>query len=69
MTDCGDYRLLRRYERARKEDIIAMQLLTDSLQKLFSSNRVWVKRLRNLGLQLVDHQNLLKTRLIRHAVA
>jgi hypothetical protein len=28
-----------------------------------------VKRLRNLGLQLVDHQNLLKTRLIRHAVA
>ena len=69
VTDCGDYRLLRRYERARKEDIIAMQLLTDGLQKLFSSNRVWVKRLRNLGLQLVDHQNLLKTRLIRHAVA
>lgn len=68
-TDCGDYRLLRRYERARKEDIIAMQFLTDGLQKLFSSDRVWVKRLRNLGLQLVGQQSLLKTRLIRHAVA
>src|SRR6185437_4862679 len=33
--DCGDYLLLRRYERARKEDILAMELATDGLQKLF----------------------------------
>ena len=35
--DCGDYTLLRRYERARKEDILAMELATDSLQKLFNN--------------------------------
>ena len=35
--DCGDYYLLRRYERARREDIAAMQLTTDTLQRLFNN--------------------------------
>src|SRR5688572_7893078 len=30
--DCGDYALLRRYERARKEDVLALQVTTDGLQ-------------------------------------
>lgn len=66
--DCGDYALLRRYERARKEDVLAMQTATDSLLKLFASRAVWVSRLRNTGLDLLSHLPLLKKLLIRQAV-
>lgn len=68
-SDCGDYGLLRRYERARKEDIAALELTTDGLEKLFASRAVWVAGLRNLGLSLVDSQLPLKNMLVRHAVA
>ena len=67
--DCGDIFLLRRYERARKEDVLSMQLATDGLQKLFASNTVWLSRARNLGMRLVQSQPLLKTLLVKHAVA
>ena len=69
VSDCGDYGLLRRYERARKEDILALELTTDGLQKLFASPAVWLARLRNLGLTLVNAQAPLKNLLIRQAVA
>jgi ubiquinone biosynthesis UbiH/UbiF/VisC/COQ6 family hydroxylase len=67
--DCGDHALLRRHERARREDVAAVQLTTDGLQKLFSENAVWITRARNLGLKLVNSQPLLKSFLIHHAVA
>jgi len=67
--DCGDYALLRRYERARKEDVLAMQLMTDGLQKLFMNDAVWVSRARNLGLKLADRLPLFKSFLVRHAIA
>ena len=69
VSDCGDYGLLRRYERARKEDILALEMTTDGLQKLFSSPVVWLAGLRNLGLTLVNAQAPLKNLLIRQAVA
>ncbi|MEK6592771.1 MAG: UbiH/UbiF family hydroxylase [Pseudomonadota bacterium] len=68
-SDCGDYALLRRYERARKEDILAMQLMTDTLQKLFNNDAVWLARARNMGLRLVNWQPQLKNLLVRQAVA
>jgi ubiquinone biosynthesis UbiH/UbiF/VisC/COQ6 family hydroxylase len=67
--DCGDHALLRRYERARGEDVAAVQFTTDGLQKLFSSNAVLLAGARNLGLKLVDGQPLLKNFLAHHAVA
>lgn len=67
--DCGDYALLRRYERARKEDIAALELTTDGLEKLFDTPAVWMARLRNFGLTLVDAQGPLKTLLTRRAAA
>ena len=67
--DCGDYALLRRYERARKEDVAAMQLTTDGLQKLFNNNVVFIAGARNLGLQFVNRQPLLKSLLVQHAIA
>lgn len=67
-SDCGDYRLLRRYERARKEDILAMELVTDGLQKLFGSTDPILIRLRNLGFEITNRLPLLKSRLMQHAL-
>ena len=67
--DCGDYTLLRRYERARKEDVLSMQLATDGLQKLFASRAVWLSRARNLGMQIVQSQPFIKNLLVKHAAA
>ena len=67
--DCGELALLRRYERARKEDVLAMQLATDGLQKLFMNDTVLVSKARNLGLSLTNGLPPLKSFLIHHAVA
>ena len=66
--DCGDLSLLRRYERGRKEDVFAVQLATDGLQKLFMNEAVFASRVRNLGLTLVDRVAPLKSFLVHHAV-
>jgi 2-polyprenylphenol 6-hydroxylase len=68
-ADCGDHALLRRYERARREDVLAMQVATDGLQKLFASDAVFLARARNMGLKLVDTQPWLKSFLVHQAVA
>lgn len=65
--DCGELGLLRRYERARQEDTLAMQTVTDNLQKLFNNSSRLLGELRNNGLQLVEQQNWLKRTLMRHA--
>jgi ubiquinone biosynthesis UbiH/UbiF/VisC/COQ6 family hydroxylase len=66
-SDCGDHALLRRYERARKEDVLTMQLATDGLQKLFASQAVWLSRARNLGMKVVQSQSIIKNLLVKHA--
>jgi ubiquinone biosynthesis UbiH/UbiF/VisC/COQ6 family hydroxylase len=66
--DCGDGRLLRRYERARSEDVAALQFMTDGLQKLFAAEGVWLSKARNLGLDAVGRQPLIKSFLVHHAV-
>lgn len=66
--DCGDYFLLRRYERARKADILAMQLVTDGLQKLFNNRNPALRLARNLGLSLTGSLPWLKNGLVQHAV-
>jgi ubiquinone biosynthesis UbiH/UbiF/VisC/COQ6 family hydroxylase len=67
-ADCGDFHLLRRYERARREDIASMRLATDTLQRLFNNDSAGWAKLRNLGLRLVNRQPQLKNLLVRHAV-
>ena len=67
-SDCGDFPLLRRYERARREDIATMQFTTDALQRLFNNDIAQLARLRNFGLRLVNRQSRLKNLLVRHAV-
>lgn len=66
--DCGNIHLLRRYERARREDILSMQLTTDMLKKLFNNRNPLLRRARNLGLNAVNHIAPLKKMLARHAL-
>lgn len=66
--DIGDLVLLRHYERARKTDMLTLGVLTHGLQQLFDSKQPMVKKLRNLGLALTEHQPGLKRRLIKQAI-
>jgi len=67
--DAGDWLALRRYERARKADILAMQAVTYGLQKLFNNDNPMLGWLRNTGLNAVDKIAPLKRLLISQAVA
>lgn len=66
--DLGSYMLLRRYERARKTDLLEMQLVTHGLHMLFDSDRELTRALRNWGMKALNHQSLLKRQLIGQAV-
>lgn len=66
--DCGDYALLRRYDRARQEDIFSMLTTTDTLKKLFCNADPLLRRARNLGLSATNQLTPLKRRLARHAL-
>ncbi len=66
--DCGDLRLLRRYEKARQEDILSMQLATDTLKHLFINDNPLLRTLRNVGLAATNHIVPLKKMLARHAL-
>ncbi len=68
-NDCGDYHLLRRYERARREDMLVTQFATDALQRLFNRGpHGWLAGARNFGLRLTNRGARLKSLLVRHAV-
>jgi 2-octaprenylphenol hydroxylase len=66
--DCGDARVLARYTRSRKEDILLMQVATDGLVRLFGTEFEPVRLMRNVGLNLIDRLPGLKRRLITHAL-
>jgi ubiquinone biosynthesis UbiH/UbiF/VisC/COQ6 family hydroxylase len=64
----GDLRVLRRYARGRREDVTAMHFVTDRLDRLFASGTPGARRLRNLGLRLVDSQDWAKSALANRAM-
>lgn len=66
--DIGSHMLLRRYERARKVDLLEMQLLTHGLNWLFGSDPQILRQLRNWGMKVLDKQSFLKRQLVRQAV-
>jgi 2-polyprenyl-6-methoxyphenol hydroxylase-like FAD-dependent oxidoreductase len=67
--DCGVLPLLRRYERARREDVRSMIAVTDSLQRLFSSRLPGAGWLRNAGLRLTAAVPMIRQGLAQHALA
>lgn len=69
VRDAGDWRLLRRYERARAEPILAMETMVDGLQRFFGAQGAFAARLRNHGLNLTDRLEVVKNLLIRQALS
>jgi ubiquinone biosynthesis UbiH/UbiF/VisC/COQ6 family hydroxylase len=67
-SDCGDIKLLRTYEKARREDILSMQLTTDALKHLFINANPLLRKIRNLGLNATNRFTPLKKLLARHAL-
>jgi len=67
--DCGNMRLLRRYERSRKEDVTSMLFATDMLQKLFNNDDPFLRIARNTGLAFTNRILPLKKMLARHAIS
>ena len=59
---------LRRYERARKGENIAMQAAMDLIKRLFGNDLPPVKAVRNLGLELADRITPVKNLLVRNAM-
>lgn len=66
--DLGDTVLLRRYERARREDIQALTLATDGLQRLFALPGTPARVLRNVGMAAVGAQPFIKNWLVGAAL-
>jgi 2-octaprenylphenol hydroxylase len=64
----GDERVLARYARARKEEVLLMQLATDGLERLFSTNLEPVRLARNIGMTVLNKLPMLKRRLMAHAL-
>ena len=67
--DVGDAQLLRRYDRKRREDILAMQSTTYGLKQLFNNENPLLRTLRNNGLSIVNHLTPLKKSLMQHALS
>jgi ubiquinone biosynthesis UbiH/UbiF/VisC/COQ6 family hydroxylase len=68
VDDLGDVRLLSRYQRARREEVVVLQSMTDAMRKLFASKAPGLSPLRNLGLSLTDKLTPVKSMLIRYAL-
>lgn len=65
---CGALPLMQRYARARSEDVLTMQAVTDGLHKLFASPQPGLAQLRNHGLALTDKLTPVKNWLMQHAL-
>lgn len=67
-TDIGDLRALNRYARARREQVLLMQVATDGLHRLFETDLPPLRALRNAGMDLVNKLPFLKRRLVAQAL-
>lgn len=65
--DPGDADALARYQRTRRADTLAMGLVTDGLNRLFSNDIPPVRLLRDVGLGLVDRMGFAKRYFIKEA--
>ena len=66
--DVSDLGVLRRYERWRKGDNLAMIFALDAFKRLFSNESAGVAMLRNAGLRAVDRFTPLKHAFVRRAM-
>ncbi len=66
--DPGLPHTLRRYERARKGEVVAMMTAMDGFKALFGSRLAPLRMARSLGLNLVDAATPVKTAIMRYAM-
>lgn len=66
--DIGARAVLRRYERARKGEVLAMMAALQGLHRLFGSQHTSLRWARNLGLDVTDALMPVKNLIMRHAV-
>ena len=66
--DIGSERLLRRYQRARREETLLMQYTTDTIRRIFREKLAPLKPLRNFGMKLTNALPVLKNLLVRYAI-
>jgi len=66
--DIGDIKVLRRYERWRRADNRSMLVAMDSLKRLFGSDLLIVKELRNVGLNITNQLTPLKNIIMQQAM-
>ncbi len=68
-ADIGLKGFLRKYERARKEDVAQMGFLTLGLNWIFSNKSSILSRIVGKGMSMLDKSKLLKKQLIKKAMA
>ncbi len=66
--DLGSWELLRRYERWRKGDNVAVMAAMDGFKRLFSNDVTPLRLLRNAGMSLTNSARPVKNMLIRRAM-
>lgn len=66
-TDCGDPHVLADYEKSRYSHTAALWMVTEGLNRLFSSTNPLTRMVRETGLRVVNSVGPLKTLLIHHA--
>lgn len=66
--DIGDLRLLRAYQRARREETLLMQTTTDTLRRLFREKNAGLRWLRNAGMGVTEGLPLVKNALVHYAL-
>jgi ubiquinone biosynthesis UbiH/UbiF/VisC/COQ6 family hydroxylase len=68
VTDPGAPILLSRYAQRRVEPVLAMQVVTDGLARLFGPPSPWLSAVRNAGMAAVDRLPFLKRALAQPAL-
>lgn len=68
LSGVGDLRVLRQYERARREDAATMGAVTHGLRALYLSNAAPLKRVRNQGLTVLNRMRWVKSLAMNHAM-
>jgi 2-octaprenylphenol hydroxylase len=64
----GEWSVLRRYERARREEISKLLWATEGLYRLFSVSGPWAKGIRKAGMAFLNRSAFLKRQLIAQAL-
>lgn len=66
--DIGSHNVLRRYERRRKGDNLAMMAVMEGFYRLFGTNAAPLVRIRSIGLDLMNRATPIKNFIARHAM-